>query len=305
VLPLLRRLTANKPVAFSIAAVLILAAVVPLASALLVQPQPVTAQQGGPPGGAGLVVRTVPVAVGPISSVLGYAGAVQSTQQVNVVARTSGTIQDLPVDVGSQVHRGDTLAILDQAALPAQLLQAQAGLLSARARLSLVEAGAKPEDVAAAEAQVTQAQIHLVALQQGRPEDITSAQAGVDAAAAKLALLLKGATDDTRQAAQSAVDADSSGLDAAQAALDNFTGSSASDLQAAQSAVEGDRAAYAAAGAALQNLWGSNASDLQAAQSAVDTDNAQVAAAQAALQNLSGTTVADLQTFQSNVNADV
>src|SRR3982074_1843804 len=126
VLTLLRRLTANKPVIFSIAAVLILAAVVPLASALLVQPQAATAQQGGPPGGAGLVVRTVPVGVGPISSVLGYAGAVQSTQQVNVVARSSGIIQDIPVDVGRARHRGYTLAVLDQGALPAQLLQAQA-----------------------------------------------------------------------------------------------------------------------------------------------------------------------------------
>src|SRR3981081_3931954 len=107
VLTPLRRLTTNKPVIFSIAAVLILAAAVPLASALLVQPRAATAQQGGPPGGAGLVVRTAPVAVGPISSVLGYAGAVQSTQQVNVVARSSGIIQNIPVDVGSAVHTGD------------------------------------------------------------------------------------------------------------------------------------------------------------------------------------------------------
>src|SRR5438046_1560896 len=83
----------------------------------------------GPPGGGGLVVRTVPANVGPISSVLGYAGAVQSTQQVNIVSRGSGILQDIPVDVGSTVHRGDTLAVLDQGALPAQLLQAQAGLL--------------------------------------------------------------------------------------------------------------------------------------------------------------------------------
>src|SRR5207244_10069242 len=104
VLPLLRRLTANKPVVFSIATLLVLAAAVPLAAALLVQPQAATAQQGGPPGGAGLVVRTAPVDVGPISSVLGYAGAVQSAQQVNVVARSSGIVQDIPVDVGSAVH---------------------------------------------------------------------------------------------------------------------------------------------------------------------------------------------------------
>src|SRR6202163_4682639 len=225
---LFRRLTAHKPVVFSIAAVLVLAAAIPLASAVLVKPEPVKAQQGGAPGGAGLVVRTVPVGVGPISSVLGYAGAVQSNQQVNVVARTSGIIQDLPVDVGSQVHRGDTLAVLDQAALPAQLLQAQAGLLSARAKLASVESGAKPEDVQAAAAQLDQAQIKLQSLIQGRPEDITSAQAALDSANAKLSLLLKGATDDNRQAAQSAVDADNSGIIAAQAALDNFTGTSQS-----------------------------------------------------------------------------
>ena len=43
---------------------------------------------------------------------------------------------------------------------------------------------------------------------QGRPEDIATAQAALDSANAKLSLLLKGATDDIRQAAQSAVDAD-------------------------------------------------------------------------------------------------
>src|SRR3979411_2863884 len=94
---LLRRVIAHKPVAISIVAVLVLAAAVPLASAVLVKPEPAKAQQGGPPGGgAGLVVRTAPVGVGPISSVLGYAGAVQSTQQVNVVARASGMLECLP-----------------------------------------------------------------------------------------------------------------------------------------------------------------------------------------------------------------
>src|SRR5437870_3516415 len=123
---------------FSIAAMLVAATAVPF---LFLQTEPVKAQQGGAPGGGGgLVVRTVPVGVGPINSVLGYAGAIQSTQQVNVVTRTSGIIQDVPVDVGSSVHRGDTLATIDQGALPAQLLQAQAGLLSAQAKLAQVEA---------------------------------------------------------------------------------------------------------------------------------------------------------------------
>ena len=301
---LLRRLTAHKPVVFSIVALLVLAAAVPLGSAVLVKPEAAKAQQGGPPGGGGLVVRTVPVGVGPISSVLGYAGAVQSTQQVNVVARASGIIQDLPVDVGSVVHRGDTLAVLDQGALPAQLLQAQATLLSARAKLAQVEAGAKPEDVAAAEAQVTQAQIKLVSLQQGRPEDINSAQAAVDSANAKLSLLLKGATDDNRQVAQSAVDSDTAALAAAQSALDNFTGSSASDLQAAQSAVDSDKAALVAAQAALDNLRGANASDLQGPRARSIPTTPRSPRLRPHCRTCPGTTVADLQSFQSNVKTD-
>ena len=244
-LSLLRRLTSNKPVVFSIAAILVLGAAA-AAATTFPRPQAAEAQQGGPPGGAGLVVRTAPAGVGPISSALSYAGAVQATQQVNVVARTSGIIQDIPVDVGSVVHRGDTLAVLDQGALPAQLLQAQAGLLSARAKLAQVEAGAKPEDVAAAEAQLQQAQIKFLSLQQGRPEDVRTAQAAVDTARAKLTAVLNGATDDQRQAAQSAVDSDIAAVAAAQAAADNFTGSSASDLQAAQSAVDSDKAALSA-----------------------------------------------------------
>src|SRR5690349_24463763 len=107
------------------AVILVLGTAVSLFS-VFAAPQPATAQQGGPPGGAGLVVRTVPASQAPMSSVLGYAGAVQASQQVNIVPRASGIITDIPIDVGSAVHKGDTLATLDQGALPAQLLQAQA-----------------------------------------------------------------------------------------------------------------------------------------------------------------------------------
>jgi multidrug efflux pump subunit AcrA (membrane-fusion protein) len=254
VLSLTRRLTASKPVVFSIVGVLVLAALVPVGAALLVKPEAATAQQR--PAATGLVVRTVPVGVGPISTVLGYAGAVQSTRQVNIVPRTQGMLQEVPVDVGSVVHRGDTLAQLDAGALPAQLLQAQAALLSAQAKLAQVQAGARPEDISAAEAQLNAAQIKLVGLQQGRPEDVAAARAALDSANAKLALLMRGAADDARQAAQSAVDADVAGVTAAQAALDNFTGSSAADLQSAQSAVDSDKASLTAAQAALDNLKG-------------------------------------------------
>src|SRR5437868_1010436 len=103
VLPTIRRLSASKPLIFSAVAVVIVAALVFAGAALLPRPNQAAAQQR--PATGGLVVRTVPVGIGPISTVLGYAGAVQSTRQVNVVARSQGMLQDVLVDVGSVVHR--------------------------------------------------------------------------------------------------------------------------------------------------------------------------------------------------------
>jgi len=300
---MLNPVVSRKSLVYSIVAILVIGVAAAVGALLLTRPEAATAQQR--PASSGLVVRTVPVGIGPISSSLGYAGAVQATRQINIVSRGQGVVTDVLVDVGSVVRRGDTLAVLDQGALPAQLLQAQSGMLSARAKLAQLQAGARPEDIQAAEAQLTAAQMRMLALQQGRPEDIQSALAALDAANARLSVAVRGAADDARQAAQSAADADLAAVAAAQAALDNFVGTSASDLQAAQSAVESSKAALAAAQASLENLRGTNAADLQAAQGAVEADQAELAKAEAALNSLKGTSAADLQAAQSTVTADI
>lgn len=97
---LLRRSATTKRLLPLLAILLTLAVGISTASVFQIQPVQVSAQQGGPPGaGGGLVVRTVPVAQGPISTVLGYAGARQASQQVSVVPRTTGILEQLPVDV--------------------------------------------------------------------------------------------------------------------------------------------------------------------------------------------------------------
>jgi RND family efflux transporter MFP subunit len=244
---------------------------------------------------AATVVQTAPAERGPIRSILNYAGTITASQQVNVVPRANGIVKEILVNTGTQVKRGDVVAVLDPGALPDQLQQAVAGMDVAEAKLAQVQAGGRPEDVAAAAAQVNQARARLQGLQQGRPEDvqaaqalldvqlarlealeqggrpeaIAQAQATLDGAVAKLALLQKGATPDARQAAQSAVDADKASLAAIQTSLNNLSASSTSDVQAAQSAYD----------AAVANLASAQAGSDQAK---APTD-AQISSAEAAL----------------------
>jgi multidrug resistance efflux pump len=61
------------------------------------------------------------------------------------------------VDRGDGAQAGDVLIRLDDALLQSQRLEAEAGLATARANLDLVLAGARPEEVAAAQAALRQA----------------------------------------------------------------------------------------------------------------------------------------------------
>ncbi len=65
---------------------------------------------------------------GPIASELTYSGNVSSRASVNVLPRATGRIDQLNVDVGTPVKAGDTIAVLDQTQLKAQVDQAQGAL---------------------------------------------------------------------------------------------------------------------------------------------------------------------------------
>ena len=78
--------------------------------------------------------------------------------EVTVVAEISAKVKDLPVEEGQDVHAGQTLAVLDRSLLDAQFAQAQAGVQAANANLALLQAGSRAEDIAQAQAAVTQAQ---------------------------------------------------------------------------------------------------------------------------------------------------
>jgi HlyD family secretion protein len=79
-------------------------------------------------------------------------------EEVSITAEVGGRIAALSADEGDEVEAGVVLVRLDEALLKAQVGQAQAALETAKAKLIQVQAGARPEEIAAAQAALAEAQ---------------------------------------------------------------------------------------------------------------------------------------------------
>jgi HlyD family secretion protein len=74
-----------------------------------------------------------------------------------ITTETGGRIVAIHADEGEEVHMGDLLVELDTSLLEANRVQLEAALATARANLAEISAAARPEDVAAARAELQQA----------------------------------------------------------------------------------------------------------------------------------------------------
>ncbi|HEY3846191.1 MAG TPA: efflux RND transporter periplasmic adaptor subunit, partial [Acetobacteraceae bacterium] len=70
----------------------------------------------------------------PVTPYLEATGNIVAYNQVDLVARVSGFLQDIRYTDGAAVHRGDTLFVIEPAPYQAKLQQAQAALESAQAQ---------------------------------------------------------------------------------------------------------------------------------------------------------------------------
>jgi RND family efflux transporter MFP subunit len=246
-----------------------------------------------------------------IQQTLAYSGDIRAKSQINVLPKGTGRVDQLLVDVDSQVKAGDTIAVLDQDTPSMQVLQARAALAQAQAKLATLQVGPRSEDITAAQAGRDQQQARLQNMNnQGRSEDVKAAEAGLAAAQARYQALLNGADDDVRQAQQSAVDADSAALASAEAAYAALGAQNSANVQTLENQVDSLQAQITtaqsqidSANAALQNLTGSSAADVQAAQSAYDAAYAQLQAAQAALKQAYNPTQASIAQAQAALEA--
>jgi RND family efflux transporter MFP subunit len=92
---------------------------------------------GQPPAA---LVRVDPVVREPLSQTVPVIGRLVARQEGDVAARTRAPIARFLVRVGDRVAAGDTIALLDDAALKATLAQAQGRLREARARVETAKA---------------------------------------------------------------------------------------------------------------------------------------------------------------------
>src|SRR5437588_1529712 len=103
-------------------------------------------------------VTAEPAHRGDIQQSLACSGDIRAKSQINVLPKSTGRIEQLLVDIGSQVKAGDTVAVLDQDTPSMQVLQSRAALAQAQAKLSTLAVGPRTEDVAAAQAGTAQQQ---------------------------------------------------------------------------------------------------------------------------------------------------
>jgi len=93
-----------------------------------------------------------PQAQGPLEA----SGVIQA-REVTIACEFAGRLRAVPVAEGDSVARGALLVTLDDALWQANLARAEAGVQAAAAELAGLKAGARPEEVAVAEAQAGQA----------------------------------------------------------------------------------------------------------------------------------------------------
>lgn len=93
----------------------------------------------------------------PAAPSLIYSGTIEA-DQIAIVPEISGRVVELRVKEGDTVRAGDILVQLDTALLDAQIQQAEAAVATSNANLDQLLAGARAEDIAAAEGVLAQAE---------------------------------------------------------------------------------------------------------------------------------------------------
>jgi HlyD family secretion protein len=137
-----------------------------------------------------LVREAVTVERGTIVSAVKATGRLEPQAEVSLGFETNGTVAEVLVERGQSVRVGDPLARLETNELLLQLAQAEANLAQ-------VQAGARAEDIAAAEAALQSTQANFDKIAAGtRVEDIAAAEASLRGARANYDDLAEGPDDD-------------------------------------------------------------------------------------------------------------
>lgn len=112
-------------------------------------------------------------------------GNLVSANQATLAFQASGRVKEIAVKEGDQVKAGTLLASVDTSILDLQVVQAQAALDMAQARLDALK-NPSTTDIAAAQANVASAEAALLQLKSPTQNDIKIAKADLDSAQAAM-----------------------------------------------------------------------------------------------------------------------
>jgi HlyD family secretion protein len=216
----------------------------------------------------GQETRTAIVERGTLLVSVSASGGVEPQTTAELTFEMPGRVADVQVRVGDSVQSGDVLAQLDTRQMALQAQQARSALSITEAQLAQLKAEPRPEEIAAAEA------------------DLQAATAQVDGAAASLAQLRGGATDAQIAAAEAQVAQAELQHKLAQLDFDRVNSTSDDEDRIEQAAYDLRTAekSLAAAQAGLEDVKaGANAEDVRAAEANVEAAQAQRDAAQSRL----------------------
>ncbi len=103
-------------------------------------------------------VTAAPVLSRSYQESIDFDGVTEPNRQTIVVPKVSGQVEEILVEEGERVERGDLLFKIDSERMEEQYKQARAGLSVAEAQLEMARAGARKEEIKQLEERVNQAE---------------------------------------------------------------------------------------------------------------------------------------------------
>jgi HlyD family secretion protein len=126
-------------------------------------------------GGSKPTYETTVVVRGDVIQEVSATGRVKPVESVDLAFEKSGKVSAIDAEIGDKVETGKILASLDNQELQAQVLQAQANLEAAEARLSEMKKGTRLEEIQAAETRLINAQVSFTNTQNKAVGDLEGA----------------------------------------------------------------------------------------------------------------------------------
>lgn len=114
---------------------------------------------------------------GTLTQIVSVTGNTAPVHDVSLAFQTTGVVAAVNAGVGSRVNAGDIIASLDTRDLQAQLAQAKANVDTQTAKLLSLQAGSRPEDIAAAQATLQKAEQDLANMYANIPSTLMNGYA--------------------------------------------------------------------------------------------------------------------------------